>query len=88
MKNRLIEVTLEHKANPDIRPSGYWTEPKDSGAERVVRVRSIKEAQQVCSRYIDDNALGGSNWTGGEVCVNGIAIGRVSYNGRYWPLET
>lgn len=50
----------------------------------VVECNSIEECQKVVRKYIEDNLLGGSNWTGGKVFKDNELIGRISYNGRFW----
>lgn len=48
---------------------------------------SIEECQEIVRYYIDEHDLGGGNWTGGEVrdADTGEVVGRISYNGRFWP---
>ena len=48
---------------------------------------TIEQCQGIVRRYIEEHALGAGNWTGGEVYDNGVQIGHISYNGRYWPNE-
>lgn len=48
-------------------------------------VNTLEQASQVCRQYIQDNNLGGGNWTGGNVYdVTGKIVAHVSYNGRIW----
>jgi hypothetical protein len=49
-----------------------------------VRVGSLGEAQQRSRAYIEAHALGGGNWTGGDVYRDGQPYARISYNGRIW----
>lgn len=52
-------------------------------------VRSLEEAITVCRNFIDDNELGGGNWSGGQVSlVNGTPVAYISYNGRIWDPRT
>jgi hypothetical protein len=53
--------------------------------KKVVECNSIEECQQKVRDYIEENYLGGSNWTGGKVFKNDKQVGYISYNGRYWP---
>ena len=76
-------VTLSHGHNPDIE-GGYWENPKDSGQTVSLPVKTLDEARLVCRRYIEENGLGGGNWTGGEIYCNRKLVARVSYNGRVW----
>lgn len=46
---------------------------------------TIEECQDHVRSYIEKYELGGGNWTGGKVFKDGEEIGRISYNGRYWP---
>ena len=39
-----------------------------------------------CRAYIEQDDLGGGNWTGGELTEHGRPVGRVSYNGRVWEM--
>ena len=50
----------------------------------IVVADSIEECQRLVRNYIEDNYLGGGNWTGGRVFENGKRVGYISYNGRYW----
>ena len=48
---------------------------------------SIEGCQTIVRRYIEEHCLGGGNWTGGDVYEDGVKIGHISYNGRYWPND-
>lgn len=79
-----FEVELSAEPNPD-----YSNNPKDPrGKIKIkpnrVKVSSFAEASKVCQKYIDDNDLGGGNWTGGTIYEDGKEIAYVSYNGRIW----
>ena len=52
----------------------------------VAEANSIEECQSIVRNYIEENGLGGGNWTGGEVFKNGEKVGRISYNGRFWEV--
>lgn len=79
-----MKVKLASVGNPDFgqdpnRP--MWGCEKN----RTVTVASYKEASEVCSKFINDNDLGGGNWTGGEIYDDkNKVIAHVSYNGRVW----
>ena len=48
---------------------------------------SLGECQRAAMDYRQAYELGGGNWTGGTVKKNGQEIGRISYNGRFWPSQ-
>lgn len=78
------EVELEASPNPD-----YSNNRRDNrGSVKIkpvrVKVSSFAEASKICQKYIDDNDLGGGNWTGGAIYEDGKQIAYVSYNGRIW----
>jgi hypothetical protein len=79
-----MHVILDNRGNPDFGQNSRRRLP--GTAQGAVRVASLKEASEACRKYIEDNNLGGGNWTGGiirdETCTE---IGRVSYNGKVWP---
>jgi hypothetical protein len=54
--------------------------------KRRVRVDSLRAASTACRKYIEDNELGGGNWTGGDVidAATKTVVAHVSYNGRVW----
>jgi hypothetical protein len=80
---RKLTVKLDHAPNPDIRSGGYWEDVPPAGA-KIVEVKSLAEASNVCQDFIEKYGLGGGNWTGGEVRADGIVIAQISYNGRCW----
>ncbi len=80
-----MTVTLSHARNPDVS-GGYWTPPTMPGKARKVPVGTLEAASATCLAYIQANALGGGNWTGGQVEFDGRKIARISYNGRAWDL--
>lgn len=49
-----------------------------------VPVSSYEEASRLVQEFIEDNDLGGGNWSGGAVYKNGKQVAYVSYNGRVW----
>lgn len=84
----MYAVRLSACGNPD-----HWEDPDDNIVNgvrvrsKVVKKRTIKECQLAVRRYIDDNMLGGGNWNGGEVYKDGVHIGYISYNGRFWEKD-
>lgn len=84
---RGLTVTLSHAGNPDLEDlGGYWTDDgRESGKPAHVLVNSLAQAQQAVLAYIERNGLGGGNWTGGALRLDGVQIGHISYNGRAWP---
>ncbi len=52
-----------------------------------VTVLTLADASAICRKYIDDNELGGGNWTGGQVFEGPTQLARVSYNGRVWAMD-
>lgn len=77
-----FRLALSSVGNPD--------HGQDPGAElygvtsKIVSVKTLKEASVACSDYISENELGGGNWSGGNVFLDGTLVARISYNGRIW----
>lgn len=80
-----LTISLGHAPNPDV-DDGYWAEPEEPGTVRHDSVTSLGQAQQAVRLYISRNNLGGGNWAGGDLRLDGKLIGRISYNGRAWRL--
>lgn len=80
-------VKLSHCPNPDL-PYGYWDglDP-DRARPRMVDAADLAEASRLCRAYIEENNLGGGNWSGGDVLLRGKRVARVSYNGRVWDMS-
>lgn len=57
------------------------------GKNKRVLVNSLAQAQREVREIIDSAGIGARDWSGGKLCLNGKAIGRVSYNGRAWTLS-
>jgi hypothetical protein len=75
-------VILSAHGNPD-----HYESPYEKVAPSAVKhCKSIEECQAAVREYIDKHGLGGGNFTGGDVYQYGEVVGRISYNGRYWPL--
>lgn len=82
----MLTVELKHASNPDI-DGGYWQDGNPHAKRHVLPVQNIEAASVVCRQYIERNGLGGGNWTGGAVKRDGVMIGKISYNGRFWPMD-
>lgn len=83
----MLTVKLSHAANPDIRGVGYWDDGIPEAPMGEVSVLSYQDASAVCKAYIEENGLGGGNWTGGEIKADGVPVAWVSYNGRVWDVN-
>ncbi len=81
-----LTLILSHAKNPDIA-GGYWQEPVSPGKAQKVFVRDTAQASDICRAYIGNNGLGGGNWTGGKVYDGRKLLGRVAYNGRFFPAD-
>jgi len=76
-----MRVKLESVGNPD-----YGQNPNkplwDAEPNRIVPVKSFKQASAECIKFIDENELGSGNWSGGDILNDeGKVIARVSYSG-------
>lgn len=80
-----MKVKLSHAKNPDIE-GGYWSAPQDKCKAMLIEVDSLEHASRVCRYYIERNGLGGGNWAGGDITVDGRKIARVAYNGNVFDL--
>lgn len=65
---------IDHDENPNL----------EVAEGRIAEATTIEECQQIVRGYIEENDLGGGNWTGGKVFKDGEQVGYISYNGRYW----
>lgn len=86
-KGAKLSVKLSNVGNPD-----HGQDPRRPLPETTVgwaHVDTIKEAVELCLLYVSFYDLGGGNWNGGLITRNedGLAIGRVGYNGRVWSDE-
>lgn len=59
--------------------------------DKSVAVASIEDAVKACRDFIEDNGLGGSQWSGGKVWLKEgdslKVVARISYNGRVIWLD-
>ena len=83
-----MKVILSSVGNPDFRQDPnkplFGCEPN-----KVVKVKTFKEASEVCVKFIIDNDLGSGNWSGGSIYNHrGKIIAIVSYNGRVWKGDS
>lgn len=86
MSTKILKVKLTNVGNPDFRQDP--TKPVWGTKNKIITVKSLKEARDVCREYIEDNDLGSGNWTGGQVYeMNNKQIAHISYNGRIWEGE-
>ncbi len=74
-----MELVLSATGNPDRGQYGDIGVPTQR-----VQVASYVEASKAVRTYIQAYALGGGNWTGGELSLDGKPVAHVSYNGRVW----
>jgi hypothetical protein len=76
-------VKLASVGNPD-----YSQDPSRPlyGAQRnhSRECDSLKQASEICRKFISDNNLGSGYWAGGVISENGKIIAHVSSNGRIW----
>lgn len=70
----------DHGQHPDQPPLGV-------GPDQVKRVGSMMEAVNAVNVFIRDNDLGGGNWVGGDVWMDGQHVGCIAYNGRLFDNE-
>lgn len=50
-------------------------------------VHSLKEASEAYVTLRDESDEGMRTWPQGDVLLDGITVGRISYNGRVWEPE-
>ena len=55
---------------------------------RMFQGNTIEECQTAVRDYIDEFELGGNSWDGGFVYQDGVQVGYISYNGRYWDKDS
>lgn len=82
-----MKVKLASIGNPDFGQNPnepmWGCEPN-----KMVPVKTFREASDACMKFIEDNDLGSGNWYGGEIYDDkGKIIAHVSYNGRVWEGE-
>jgi len=79
----MFTVTLSACQNPD------FPRRSDLPARTTADVATLREASEVCQRFIEGHDLGGGNWNGGQVrdAATRKLVALVSYNGRVWTPE-
>ena len=87
VKPQLYTVVLSSGGNEDF---GEDPNEAQSPTQRV-KVKTFKEASQVCLKYIVDHNLGSGQWYAGVKAGmvydrDGKPVARVSYNGRVWVV--
>ena len=77
------KVTLTAHGNIDHNQNPYeMIVPME-----VAKCDTIEECQKVVRDFIEENNLGGGNFTGGQVYEGNVKVGYISYNGRFWENE-
>jgi hypothetical protein len=79
-----MRVELSSVGNPNLGQNPYKSK---WGAEmdRIVEVSTFEEASFECMKFIHENYLSSSNWSGGDILnEDGLKIAYVSYNGKVW----
>lgn len=76
----MLTVTLSAVDNGDFPQP---TEALRYRAPVRTFAQDIQAAIDHCQRFIAHHDLGAGHWNGGEVQRDGIAIGRVAYNGKF-----
>lgn len=79
-----LKLILSSVGNPD-----HGQNPNRSiSPKQTIEITAIKDAPKICRDYIEENCLGGGNWTGGQIVHSTKGeVARVSYNGRVWRGE-
>lgn len=83
----VMKLTLEAVPNVDF---SYDPQEKHKKITlKKVEAQSVEDAQKKFQSFINKNDLGGGNLTkkSGQLEQNGVVIGRISYNNRYWPSD-
>ncbi len=81
-----MRVKLESVGNPNYHQDP--NSPLYGVVSKTVEVISMKEAKTKCLNFIEENDLGSSNWSGGQILDDdNKVIAHVSYNGRVWEGE-
>jgi hypothetical protein len=78
-----MTVILCSVGNPD---HGQYFGKNVLSPTRVVRVKDLAQASNICRAYIKKFDLEAGNWVGGLVYQGKKRLARVSYNGRVWPV--
>jgi hypothetical protein len=76
----MYAVKLKAPGNPDFRQYA------PVAVDKMVRAANLAGISRAARDYITDNDLGGGNFAPDPITKNGESVGRVSYNGKIWPL--
>lgn len=82
-----LEVAVGVGRNPDM---AYDSINAPIIKTKKVKVSSMKEAVDVCLKFIDEHNVGGGSWyaaDAGWIYENGKKIARVAYNGNLFDLK-
>lgn len=77
-----MQVELSSRLNPDFPPAMRGP----AIPSHIVPCNDPEHASAICRAFIEHNCLGAGNWSGGAVLDMGRIVGRISYNGNYWPV--
>ncbi len=76
----IFTVQLNSCGNPD-----HGQSPRTAlSPSSLIQVDTLEAASRQCRAYIEENSLGGGNWSGGQVFLDDKPFAYVSYNGRVW----
>lgn len=80
----VYSVILKTCGNPDFGQDPL--QPLENVPSDKPYTASIEECQDCVRKYIEEYDIGAGNWVGGQV-YDGVGeyIGRISYNGKFWP---
>ena len=78
-------VKLSGHGNIDYGQNPY----EEVCAGMVAYCHDLNECSRACREFINENDLGGGQWTGGDIyrADDQVVVARVSYNGRVWALD-
>jgi len=76
-----MELLLSSRGNPDF---GERRDPplRSCPADATTFAADYAEASTQCVAYIAAYRLGGGNWSGGDIAVDGVVVAHVAYNGK------
>lgn len=78
-----LSVVLDTRGNIDFGQNPR--RPLPGLSRRIVFVDTLRDASRTCRDFIEQNDVGGGNWTGGQVYdASGVQVAQISYNGRAW----
>jgi hypothetical protein len=80
----MYTVTLRSAGNPD---HGEFFDQGVLSPTLEVECATVSECQEAAASYRVTYGLGGGNWVGGAVRKDGKLVGRIGYNGRFWPEQ-